>query len=206
MALPGVPPQGVTAHRGPQADVIELIMADHRRVRRLREVLEDAVRRGPPVGSGWALVEVWIRLADLLEAHMAAEEEICYLPMSRSGSVSPERRRDATADHGDIREAIGEARLQLAGSAVWWAAARAVLAASGDHFDREEHDMLAAWLPSLTMSRRLELGSQWLTFIRARRLETITVRHAAVPACWPGAGPFLPDTGAHPENLYRITT
>jgi hypothetical protein len=136
---------------------------------------------------------------------MAAAEEICYLPMSRSGSVPAERRRDAIADHGDIREAIGEATLQLAGSTVWWAAARAVLAASGDHLEHEEHDMLAGWLPSLTLSQRLELGSQWLTFTGARRLETIPVRQAAVPVRRLG-GSFFPKTGICSENLYRVTT
>jgi Hemerythrin HHE cation binding domain len=204
MAPPDVPPRSVTPHGRLPADVIDLIMADHRRVRRLCEVLDDAALRGPAVGSGWALVEVWSRLAELLEAHMSAEEEICYLPMSRSGSVPPERRWEAVADHGDIREAIGEARLQLAGSTVWWSAARAVLAASADHLDREERGMIAGWLPRLTTDRRLELGSQWLAFIAARRLESVPVPRAGGPRARRAPGPSL-RPGAEPKTLHRIT-
>lgn len=196
----------ISPQKSCSADVIELVMADHRRIRRLREMLENGVRRGPAGRSGWMRIQIWDRLAELLEAHMSAEEEICYLPMSRSGSVSPERRLDAVADHDDIREAISEARLQFAGSPLWWAAARAVLAASGDHLDREERDMLAGWLPRLTMSQRLELGNQWLVFTAARWLEPIPVRRAGVSALRPGAGPLFPGGVIPGENLSRVTT
>jgi hypothetical protein len=156
---------------GAPADVIELIMADHRRIRRFREVLDDAVRGGPASGSGWMLAHVWERVTDLLDSHTQAEEEICYLSMFGPGSRLGEWRRDAVADHDDIREAIEEALLQPVGSALWWTAARAALAVSADHLDREERDMMVSWLPRLTMRRRLELGRQWLGFVAARRLE-----------------------------------
>lgn len=45
--------------------------------------------------------------------------------MSGSGSHPEEWRRDAVADHEDIREAIGETKLQPIGSALWWRSARA---------------------------------------------------------------------------------
>ncbi len=156
---------------GAPADVIELIMADHRRIRRFREVLDDAVRGGPASGSGWMLAHVWQRATDLLGSHTRAEEEICYLTMFGPGSRLGEWRREAVADHDDIREAIEEALLQPVGSALWWNAARAALAASADHLKCEERDMLVSWLPRLTMRRRLELGHQWLGFVAARRLE-----------------------------------
>lgn len=156
---------------GAPADVIALIMADHRRIRRFREVLDDAARGGPAPGSGWMLAHVWERVTDLLGSHTRAEEEICYLPMFGPGSRLGKCRRDAVADHDDIREAIEEALLQPVGSALWWNAARAALAASVDHLNREERDILVSWLPQLTMRRRLELGRQWRGFVAARRLE-----------------------------------
>jgi Hemerythrin HHE cation binding domain len=169
----------VVSRTGQPADVIELIMADHRRIRRLRAVLDDAVRCGGESGSGWMLAHVWQRLAGLLEAHTRAEEEICYLPMFGSGPLADERRQAAAADHDDIRAAISEAALQPAGSARWWSAARAVLAISADHLEREERDMLDGWQARLTMSRRRELGRQWLGFMAALRLDA--AQHADDP-------------------------
>ena len=93
------------------------------------------------------LAHVWERVTHLLDSRTRAEEEICYLAMFGPGSPLGEWRRDAVPDHDDIREAIEEALLQPAGSALWWGAARAVLAASADHLDREEREMLVSWLP-----------------------------------------------------------
>lgn len=128
---------------GRPADVIELIMADHRRIRRLRGALHDAARYNGDSGPDWMLAAAWQRLADLLEAHTQAEEEICYLPMFGPGPQATERRREAIADHDDIREAIREASLHRVGSALWWRPVRAVLAASAEHLDREERGVLA---------------------------------------------------------------
>lgn len=157
-------------HGGPPADVVELIMADHRRILRLREALDDTVRRGAASGPAWMLGHVWERFAELLEAHTRVEEEICYLPMSESSPDPAQWMQAAVADHDDIREAIGEAALQPAGSALWWGAASAVLAINADHLDREEQHIRTGWLPLLTMSRRHELGRQWLAFMSAWRI------------------------------------
>ena len=165
-------------------------MADHRRIRRLRAALDDAVRCGGDSGSGWMLSHVWERLAGLMEAHAQAEEEICYLPMSGASPHAGEWRRAAVADHDDIREAIGEAALQPVGSALWWGAVRAALAVSADHLDREERAMLAGCLPRLTISQRLELGRQWLEFIAAWRLDAIPGDRTDMRACRPGAVPL----------------
>jgi Hemerythrin HHE cation binding domain len=167
---PRVPGRAVASRGRPPADVVELIMADHRRIRRLREALDDAVRRDVASGSAWTLGHVWERFTDLLEAHTRAEEEICYLLMYDSTPDPAKWRRAAVADHDDIREALGEAALQPAGSAPWWAAARAVLAINAGHLDREERDILDCWLPRLTMSRRHELGHQWQAFVSAWRI------------------------------------
>ena len=151
----------------------------------MREVLDDAIRGGAASGAPWMAGHVWERFAELLEAHTWAEEEICYLPISGSCPHPAKWRRAATADHDDIREAIGEAALQRVGSALWWAAARDALAVTADHLDREERAMLGGWLPRLTISRRHELGRQWLAFVAAWRLR-------AVPGRDPGGGRVTP--------------
>lgn len=160
-------------HSGPvpgagwPADIVELIMADHRRIRRLRGALQDAARYDGDAGPGWILPHAWQRFTGLLVAHFEAEEEICYLPMFGPGPQAAGRRREATADHDDIREAVREASLHRVGSARWWRAARAVLAASAEHLDREECGVLAGCLPRLTMSQRRALGRQWSAFTAA---------------------------------------
>ena len=152
----------------PPADVIDLIMADHRRIRRLREaLLDDAVPGASDSGPHWAPGCVWHRLTGLLVAHFRAEEEICYLPMFGSGSGAAGPRHEAVADHDDIREAIGEASLQRPGSALWWHAVRAALAAGADHLDREESGVLADCRHRLTVSQRLALGQQWSVYTAA---------------------------------------
>jgi Hemerythrin HHE cation binding domain len=151
----------------PAEDVIELIMADHRRIRRLREALYDAVRFGGESDLEWVLAHIWQRLASLLEVHARAEEEICFLPMSGSAPGAAGRIRDAVCDHDDIREAVSEASLQRVGSAPWWRAVRAALAASAEHLEREEHGVLARC--GLTESQRLGLGRQWAGFVAALR-------------------------------------
>jgi hemerythrin HHE cation binding domain-containing protein len=154
---------------GPPADICELVMADHRRIRRLSAALDDTARWDG--GSGSMLAHAWLRLAGLLEAHAAAEEEICYLPMARYRADAAENRRAAIADHDDIREAIREASLHQPGSGPWRRAVRAALAMSADHLDREEHGLLAESLDGLTMVQRRELGRQWRAFVAAWRLD-----------------------------------
>jgi hemerythrin HHE cation binding domain-containing protein len=154
---------------GQPADICELVMADHRRIRRLSAALDDAARWDGESGS--TLAHAWLRLATLLEAHAAAEEEICYLPMSRYRPDAAEDRRAAIADHDDIREAIKEASLHKPRSGPWRRAVQAALTVNADHLAREEHGLLAESLAGLTMAQRRELGRQWRAFVAAWRLD-----------------------------------
>jgi hypothetical protein len=155
---------------GHRTDIVELIMADHRRIRRLSEALYDTARCSGDSGPNWMLAHVWQRLADLLEAHTRAEEEICY-PLFGCSPQAARRRREAIDDHEDIREAIREASVQRAGSVLWWRAVRAVLTASAGHLAREEREVLPHCLAPLTASRRRELGRQWSAFVAAWTLD-----------------------------------
>lgn len=156
------------------ADVIDLVLADHRRIRRLSLALDDAVRWAARSGPDWGPAHVWQRLAGLLQAHTLAEEEICFLSSSRCGPQAAARTRDMAADHHDIREAIAEAALQPAGTQPWWRAVRAVQVNIPYHLDQEERDILASWQRQLTHRRRLELGRQWMAFTAAWTLDAAT--------------------------------
>ena len=56
-----------TLPAGHPTDVIELIMADHRRIRRLSETLDNAARYRGDSGQNWMPARVWPRLAALLK-------------------------------------------------------------------------------------------------------------------------------------------
>lgn len=158
---------------GQPADIIELILADHRRIRRLCGALEDAVRQSSDPGHGWMLAPAWERLAGLLEEHTRAEDEICRLPMFRCLPRASGSRREAIGDHDDIREAISEASLQPAASVPWRRAVRAVVTTSTNHIDWEEREVLAQSRLRLTLARRRELGRQWSACIAAWRLDAM---------------------------------
>lgn len=176
--------QGIPGLGTQPGDVIELIMADHRRIRRLCRALDDAARWSGGSDPDWMPAYVWQRLASLLEAHAQAEEEICYLPMYGRHAHAAERRREAVADHDDIREAITEARLRRPGSRLWWMSVSAVPALTVEHLDREERGPLAASLPRLATRQRRELGRQYAAFLTAWTL----------------------DAAAPPGNHYRVAT
>ena len=75
------------------ADIIEVILADHKRIRRMLGALDDAARYGEDPCAGWMLAPVWCRLAGLLELHAEAEEEICYLALFGQSRTRPHRCR-----------------------------------------------------------------------------------------------------------------
>ncbi|MGI9006799.1 MAG: hemerythrin domain-containing protein [Streptosporangiaceae bacterium] len=125
--------QGSTA-----GDITGQILADHARIRRLFAALGDAARCDDPAWARWMLSEAWQRAAALLEAHCDAGEEICYPALHDGRRAAAARIDDAIADHGDIREAAAEARLQDVGSPAWWRAVTAAITATQDHFAREE--------------------------------------------------------------------
>jgi hypothetical protein len=168
---PAVPaPRGhVRAHdpdRG-RADVLDLIHADHARIRRLLATVESVARREDPARARRILSEAWDRAADLLEADCSAEEEICYPELYRAatgaGLISK-----AKAEHDELREAVAEARLQDTASPAWWKAVTAVIKLSGPHFADEEHGLLAEIRHRTDLAQRSTLGQQWAAFMNAR--------------------------------------
>jgi hypothetical protein len=146
------------------ADIVELIMADHRRIGRLCSAVYDMARHGGQSGPDWMLGHAWQRLADLLVAHVQAEEETCYSSASGAGPRATGRIRASIADYDAIRETIGEASLHLVGSASWWHAVRTVMAVSAEHHERE---VLPSYVLGMGMSQRKELGRQWCAFMAA---------------------------------------
>jgi Hemerythrin HHE cation binding domain len=168
------------------ADIIDMILSDHQQIRSLTARLARVHRHPPQFRPGCAVGGLWDQLADLLDMHTRAEEEICFLPMFSSGRPGAGRLDDAVAEHADIREAAEEARLQPAGSALWWLAVNSALSACADHLNREEIGVLAAFASRADPALRQAMGRQWSAFRAAWTLDAasglLTTTLTAQPA------------------------
>ena len=147
------------------ADIVELIKADHRRIRRLCAAVYDTGRQRGQSDPDWMLGHVWQRLADLLVAHTQAEEQTCYAYVPGPDPHASWPMQDPLVVHEDIRKLIGEAAKNPVGSAPWWHAVSTVIELSTEHHEREERDILPRYVARLGLSRRKELGRQWCAFM-----------------------------------------
>ena len=125
------------------AGIIEVILADHKRIRRPLRALDDAAHYGEDPNAGWMLAPVWCRLADLLELHAEAEEEICYLALFGQDRTRPRRCRTRSPTMTTSARTYGK-RLHAARFCDLVARVASALRASSDHVAREERDALAA--------------------------------------------------------------
>jgi hypothetical protein len=100
------------------ANIIEVILADHKRIRRPLRALDDAAHYGEDPYAGWMLAPVWCRLADLLELHAEAEEEIGYLALFGQGRTRPRRCRTRSPTMTTSARTYGK-RLHAACFAIW---------------------------------------------------------------------------------------
>jgi Hemerythrin HHE cation binding domain len=148
------------------ADIIELILADHARIRRLLADFEAILAQADNTDWRADLRGQWETLAALLEVHADATEEIGFPAVfGRAATVG---RANARATHDDIREAVGETRLYPAGSRSWRLAALAACAAAMDHIQDLESGALARFRHDAPMQTREALGRQWMAFVAAR--------------------------------------
>jgi len=150
------------------ADIVELIKADHRRIRRLCAAVYDTGRQRGHSDPDWMLGHVWQRLADLLVAHTQAEERTCYAYVPGPDPHASWPMQDPLVVHEDIRKLIGEAAKNPVGSAPWWHAVGTVIELSTEHHEREERYILPRYVARLSLSRRKELGRQWCAFMATR--------------------------------------
>jgi hemerythrin HHE cation binding domain-containing protein len=139
------------------ADITSLILDDHDWFRRQFARLDDLT-------DAAELAEVWQPLADLLDVHARAEEEIFYPHLLRRGDDAEEETLDAIGDHNDIRDGVHEAALHPVGSTAWFAAVRKARTANSEHMAEEEDDGLADFRRHADPGLREELGRQFTAF------------------------------------------
>lgn len=156
------------AGHGCSADIMDLIVADHRRIRRLGGVLRDTGKESHGIGSSARVLgEVWARLADLIDLHLGAEQEVCLPAFYGTDPSGREQRKDLIAEHENIRNAMQEASLQPAGSVTWWLAAADALSACNAAFRREEQHTLPKFARHADDAQRCHLARQWQAYMAA---------------------------------------
>ncbi|WP_019876524.1 hemerythrin domain-containing protein [Sporichthya polymorpha] len=146
-------------------DITSLILDDHNTFRRAFAALDDL--QGPDVDSAGLeqrLAEVWQPLADLLDVHAVAEEQIFYPALLRKGDEGVPETVDAIGDHNDIRDPVREAAQYRVGSTEWWDAVNRARAANTHHMGEEEDEALADFRRNSTRAQRADLGRRFAEF------------------------------------------
>lgn len=134
-------------------DITELILDDHHRQRQAFARIDDIDRTDIE-----RLTLVWETLADFLEVHAAAEEEVFYPELLKKADPGGDETRDAIGDHNDIRDGIAEAARQEVGTDAWWAAVAKARSANTEHMGEEEDGGLADFRQHASLALRDELG------------------------------------------------
>ncbi|HSP39698.1 MAG TPA: hemerythrin domain-containing protein [Frankiaceae bacterium] len=138
-------------------DIVALVIAEHQVIRRSFASLQSLEERAE-------LESTWQELADRLEVHASAEEEMLYPKLLRVADDDHEETDDAIRDHNEIRDtarAVGE---HEAGSDSWWDAVRSCQEANEHHLDEEERDVLPDLKEHADQDALESLGEQWLAF------------------------------------------
>ena len=143
----------------PDPDICDLILEQHEEFRRRFADLDELHDADAATLSG-----VWGPLADLLEAHAAAEEELFYPRLLDLGDEPVEETEDAITDHNDITGAVERSRALEVGSDDWWDAVDAAREENSEHTAEEERGALADFRRNAPDELRRELGAAWLTW------------------------------------------
>lgn len=142
-------------------DITDAILAEHGEFRDQFVALWDL----RPEGDDGAIGAAWQPLADLLEVHAQAEEDIFYpVLLKRGGDEASEETDDAIGDHNDIRDAIRRAGTEAMATEAWWDAVMECRKANDEHLAEEERDVIPDFREHSDEDLRSELGVRWAAF------------------------------------------
>jgi hypothetical protein len=140
------------------ADITSLIMDDHEWLRRAFARLDDARTKQE-------LSDAWEPLAERLDTHAQAEEDVFYPSLLKKGSDDAEEETDdAIGDHNKIRDAVAKAATFEVGSPDWFEAVGAARAENSEHLAEEEDEVLPDFRKNAPQELRVELAKRWLEF------------------------------------------
>jgi iron-sulfur cluster repair protein YtfE (RIC family) len=142
-------------------DIVALVLAEHQAIRRSFATLQSLDDRDQLASS-------WQDLANRLEVHASAEEEMLYpklLKVADPDSTSAtDETDDAIRDHNEIRDTAHAVAEHETGSDGWWEAVKACQEANEHHLDEEERDVLPDLKENAGQDALDALGEQWLAF------------------------------------------
>lgn len=142
-------------------DICDLILEQHHEFR-VRFAELDGMRDADAA----SLAAAWQPLADLLEVHAEAEEQLFYPHLIEHGAEPMEETEDAITDHNSITEAVEQAAGLGAGSDAWWEAVDEARSQNSSHTAEEERGALADFRRNAPGELREEIGAAWLAFHR----------------------------------------
>lgn len=148
-------------------DVTALILDDHMWFRQQFAALDDLQAR-PPLDEA-ALRRVWEPLAQRLDLHAIAEEQIFYPQLLRVGEDPEDETLDAIGDHNDIRDGVHDAARHPLGTTAWWDAVGRARQANDEHMAEEEREGIADFKMHAPVGLREALGRQFAAFLDVHR-------------------------------------
>lgn len=145
------------------ADITDLILDDHAWFRRQFIALTDLQGREPADPD--AVRAVWQPLADRLDVHALAEEQVFYPHLLEYGVDPVEETLDAISDHNDIRDGVHDAARHPLGTQEWWAAVEQAREANDEHMAEEEREGIANFRTHAPAERRAALAGEFARFL-----------------------------------------
>ncbi len=139
--------------------ICDLILDDHDTFRRRFAELDDDRHADPEV-----LRRLWEPLAEMLDRHADAEEQLFYPRLLRRDADAVDDTKDAIRDHNAIRDAIHRAEDHAVGTAAWWEAVDEAREQNSDHMAEEERGPLAEFRRLGDIGLGQELGSSFVAF------------------------------------------
>ena len=140
-------------------DICDLILDDHEIFRRRFAELDDERKSDPKVVQA-----LWEPLAEHLERHANAEEDIFYPSLLKRGGDAEEHTDDAIRDHNKIREAVRAVAKSEPGSDQWWEAIALANEENSDHMAEEERGPLSDFRQQAGRVVRNALGGRYVAF------------------------------------------
>lgn len=138
-------------------DILALVLAEHQGIRRTFASLDS-------IDDHDQLASEWKQLAERLEVHASAEEEMLYPKLLQVADPDREETDDAIRDHNDIRDTAHAVAEHEVGTDAWWEAVRRCQEANEHHLDEEERDVLPDLKSNADQSVLEELGERWLAY------------------------------------------
>jgi Hemerythrin HHE cation binding domain len=144
-------------------DVTQLILDEHAWFREQFAAL-DLQRARSPLDVE-AVERLWTPLAERLDVHALAEEQVFYPELLRVGKDPEDETLDAIGDHNEIRDGVHDAARHPVGTPQWWDAVGRARAANDEHMGEEEREGLANFRIHAAPQLREELGDRFAAFL-----------------------------------------